>query len=99
MRKMVLIFIILFLLSPISVLAAEKTDLEQELAVLEIEAVDRAAEPLSTEKDFSEILREVVSGNFDFSFSSWQEKLTEMAFGEFQLQGKLLMQLVIVVLL
>ncbi|MBR5590752.1 MAG: hypothetical protein IKW40_04420, partial [Anaerotignum sp.] len=99
MRKTGVLFLILFLLSPISVLAAEVTALERELAVLEIESVDQAAESLDAETDFSEILREVVAGDFDLSFSGWKEKLAEMAFGEFQLQGKLLMQLVIVVLL
>ena len=99
MRKTGVLFLILFLLSPISVLAAEVTALERELAVLKTESVDQAAESLDAETDFSEILREVVTGDFDLSFSGWKEKLTEMAFGEFQLQGKLLMQLVIVVLL
>ncbi|MBR6543137.1 MAG: stage III sporulation protein AE [Anaerotignum sp.] len=99
MRKTGVLFLILFLLSPISVLAAEVTALERELAVLKTESVDQVAESLDAETDFSEILREVVTGDFDLSFSGWKEKLTEMAFGEFQLQGKLLMQLVIVVLL
>ncbi|MBR5793077.1 MAG: stage III sporulation protein AE, partial [Anaerotignum sp.] len=73
--------------------------LEQELERLETDVVDDAAEQLDVEFGFSELLRDMLLGEFDFTFSGWKEKLADAALGEFRLQGKLLMQLVLVVLL
>ena len=101
MKRIGLVLILLFSLLPISAAAAEidmKT-MEQELEKLETEKVDAAAKELESETGFSDLLKDVLVGEFDFSFSGWKEKLTEAAFGEFRLQGRLLMQLVIVVLL
>ena len=101
MRKLGWILVMMLTFFPVTVFAAEmdtKT-IQQELDKLETEAVDEAAEDLDVEMGFSELLEEVLLGEFDLTFSGWQERLTEAALGEFRLQGKLLMQLVIVVLL
>ena len=96
--KKILIFLILILsFSPITAFGAEVV--QQEAQKLETEAVDRAAQELEAETDFSKLLTDVLSGEFDLTFEGIQEKVAEAAFGEFRLQGKLLMQLVIVVLL
>ena len=101
MRKFGLILVLLFTLSPCTAFAAEidTQTMMQELNKLETEKVDEAAEKMDAEMGFSKLLRDVLLGDFDFTFSGWKEKLTEAAFGEFQVQGKLLLQLVIVVLL
>lgn len=99
MRKWCLLFVFLFSLLPQPVFAAEATEIMQELDKLETEAVDNAAEKMDAEIGFSKLLRDIFAGTFDFSFSGLKEALAEAAFGEFRLQGKLLMQLVIVVLL
>lgn len=99
MRKLGFILVLLLTLLPASAFAAEIQTIQQELDKLETEEVDTAAEGMDTEVGFSELLEDVLLGDFDFTFSGWKEKLTEAAFGEFRLQGKLLMQLIIVVLL
>ncbi len=99
MKKIGLVLVLLFTFFSQPVFAAELQTIEQELEKLKTEAVDKAAEKLDAEIKFSDLLKEIFRGEFDFTFSGWQEKLKEMAFGEFQLQGELLLQLVIVVLL
>lgn len=101
MKRIGFVLILLFSLLPMSAFAAEigATVMERELEKLETEVVDTAAKELEAETGFTELLEEVLLGEFDFSFSGWKERLTDAAFGEFRLQGKLLMQLVIVVLL
>ena len=101
MRKLGIVLFLLLIFLPNPVFAAEWNQemIAQELEKLETTAVDDAAEGLGAETDFSHLLEEVLFGAFDFTFSGWKEKVAEMAFGEFQMQGKLLMQLVIVVLL
>ena len=97
MKKIMIFLVLLLSLFPICVLAAETV--QQEAQKLETKEVDRAARELKAEMNFSELLSEILSGEFDFTFEGLQEKVTTAAFGEFYLQGKLLMQLVIVVLL
>lgn len=101
MRKIGLVLVLLFSFLPMPVFGAEMDmqTIEQELEKLETAAVDEAAEELEADVGFSELLRDVLLGEFDFSFSGWKEELTEAAFGEFRLQGRLLMQLILVVLL
>ena len=99
MKKIGLVLLLLFSLLPQPVFASEMSLFEQELQKLETEVVDQAARGLDAETGFTDLLQEVFRGEFDFTFSGWQEKLKEMAFMEFQLQGELLLQLVIVVLL
>ena len=101
MKNIGVILVLLFSLLPVTVFAAE-TDLQMiqtELEKLETETVDEAAEKLDTEANFSELLQDVLMGDFDFTFAGLKEELTEAAFGEFRLQGKLLMQLLIVIIL
>ena len=99
MKKFGLILLLLLVFFAQPVFAAELQTIEQELEKLETEAVDKAAEELDVEISFSELMQEIFRGEFDFTFSGWQEKWGEMAFREFRLQGELLVQLVIVVLL
>jgi len=96
---MILVLVLAFLPNPVFAAEWSQETIEQELEKLETGAVDDAAEKLDAETDFSHLLEDVLFGTFDFTFSGWKEELAEMAFGEFRLQGKLLMQLVIVVLL
>lgn len=101
MKKFGVILVLLFSFLPMPVFAAESDTqvLEQELDKLETKAVDEAARDMDADVGFSELLWDILSGDFDFSFDGLKEEVTEAAFGEFRLQGKLLMQLVIVVLL
>lgn len=103
MRKRICAAIFLFLLLlplPQRAFAAELDGLlQEELGRLEIDAVDDAAEGLEPEQGFGKLLRDILSGNFDFSFRSMGERLAEAAFGEFRIQGKLLAQLILIVIL
>ena len=101
MKRIGIILVILCILFPLTAYGAETEwqTIEQELEKLETETVDMAAREMKPEIRFSALLRDIFNGDFDFGFSGWQEKLTEAAFGEFRLQGKLLMQMVIVILL
>ena len=92
MKKILLFLILLLSFSPTLAFGAEA--IQQEAQKLETEDVDRAARGLDAETDFSKLLSEVLSGEFDLTFEGIQEKVAEMVFGEFRLQGKLLMQLV-----
>lgn len=91
----------LFFLLPNPAFAAEMDvqGLEQEQERLETEAIDEAADGLEAEIGFSDLLQEILRGEFDLSFSGWKEKLSEAALGELHLQGKLLFQLILVVIL
>lgn len=73
--------------------------LQEELERLDTEAVDRAAAEWGQDTDFSGLLREILSGEFDFSFEGMKERFAEAAFGEFRVQGRLLAQLLTVVFL
>ncbi len=101
MKKIGWIFVLLISLLPVPAFAegTEVQRIEQELAKLDTEAVDAAAEDMDADIGFSELLQDIFHGEFDLTFFGWKEKLAEAAFGEFRLQGKLLMQLVIIVLL
>ena len=96
--KKILLFLIL-LLSFFPTLAFGAEAIQQEAQKLETDVVDKAAKNMDAEMNFSELLAEVLSGEFDLTFKGIQGKVAETVFGEFRLQGKLLMQLVIVVLL
>lgn len=98
MRKRIWLLLLLLSLLPVPVYGAE-ADLLAEMDRLETAAVDKAAAPLQAEVGFSAMLRDILTGAFDFSFSGWKEGLTEALFGELHLQGRLLLQLLIVVLL
>ena len=88
--KRICVFLLLVLsFLPVSALAAEMEmhTIEQELKRLETDAVDDAAEQMDAEIGFTELLQDMLWGEFDFTFSSWKEKLADAAFGEFRLQG------------
>lgn len=113
MKKGILFVICLFLLFlPFPVFAAGETgqaitqetieEAEQEALLkefdkLDTEAVDRAAG--ESEVGFSALLRQILTGEFDFTFSGMQEATAEAAFREVRTQGRLLLQLVLVVVL
>ena len=101
MRKVGFILILMLTFLPVNAFASEidTRTIKQELDKLETAAVDEAAKDLNADMGFSELLEDMLLGEFDFTFSGWKEKLAEAALGEFRLQGKLLMQMVIVVLL
>ena len=99
MKRTMIFLILLVLFLPVSAAAAEDAVLRQELQKLDTQQVDAAAEGLDAETGFSELMADIFSGEFDFTFAGMQEELAEAAFTEFRLQGKLLLQLVIVVLL
>ncbi len=101
MKKCLLVLVLLLSILPTSVFAMEidAETIEAELEKLETEAVDEAAEDLDADVGFSKLLKDVVLGEFDFTFAGWKEGIIEAAFGEFQVQGKLLTQLLLVVIL
>lgn len=101
MKKCLVLFLLILSLFPTVALAAEidAQTIEGELEKLETEAVDEAAEDLDADVGFTKLLRDILLGDFDFTFAGWKEKLVEMAFGEFRVQGRLLTQLLLVVIL
>lgn len=105
MKKRGLLLLLLLSLLPQPAYAAEESgsiesgSIESGLAELETEAVDAAAEDLGAEQGFSELLREVLSGEFDFGFSDLKEKALAQTLGELRVQGRLLAQLVLIVIL
>lgn len=99
-----LVFLCLMLFFSVPVQAAEAGEPAQETVLaeldrLDMEMIDHAAEEAEAESSFSVLLREILTGEFDFSFSMLKEKAEEAAFGEIRIQGQLLVQLVLVVLL
>lgn len=101
MKKCLLILLLLLLFFPTVAFGAEidPQSIEAELEKLETEAVDEAAEDLDADVGFSKLLQDVLLGEFDFTFQGMREKFLEAAFGEFLVQGKLLTQLLLVVIL
>lgn len=101
MKKCVLFLVLLLSFLPTVAFASEIDPqmIEGELEKLETEAVDEAAEELDADVGFSKLLKDILLGDFDFTFSGLKEKLLEAAFGEFRVQGKLLTQLLLVVIL
>ena len=99
MRKWGLLFIVFLFLLPRIAYAEEAVSLQTELEKLETTAVDAAAEEMDSDVGFSKLLEDVLSGEFDFTFADLKERLLEQAFGEFRVQGRLLAQLILVVIL
>lgn len=101
MKRCLMILVLLLSFLPTSVFAAEidTQTIEAELEKLETEAVDEAAEDLDADVGFSKLLQDVLLGDFDFTFAGLKEQILEAAFGEFRVQGKLLTQLLLVVIL
>lgn len=102
MKKWGLLLILLLSLLPRVAYAEETADaicIEGEMEGLDTDAVDAAAEEMDAEVSFSDLLAEILSGEFDFTFANIKEKALELAFGELRMQGRLLAQLVLIVIL
>ena len=102
MKKWGLLLILLLSLLPRTAFAAETADaicIEGETEGLDTDAVDAAAEEMDAEVSFSDLLAEILSGEFDFTFANIREKALELMFGELRMQGRLLAQLVLIVIL
>ena len=101
-KKWGLLLILLLSLLPRTAFAAETADaicIEGETEGLDTDAVDAAAEEMDAAVSFSDLLAEILSGEFDFTFANIREKASELMFGELRMQGKLLAQLVLIVIL
>lgn len=66
---------------------------------LDTEEIDRMAKKADADGSFSDLVRQMLTGEFDFSFRGLRETAAEEAFGEIRAQGRLLLQLVLVVIL
>ncbi len=104
MKKWILLLALILSFLPRAVYAAEPAeitaiDIENELEKLDTAAVDAAAEKLGAEIGFSDLLAEILSGEFEFTLSDWKEWILEGVIGELRVQGRLLAQLVLIVLL
>ena len=102
MKKWGLLLILLLSLLPRTAFAAEMVDaicIEGETEGLDTDAVDAAAEEMDAAVSFSDLLAEILSGDFDFTFANIREKASELMFGELRMQGRLLAQLVLIVIL
>ena len=101
-KKWGLLLILLLSLLPRTAFAAETADaicIEGETEGLDTDAVDAAAEEMDAAVSFSDLLAEILSGEFDFTFANIREKASELMFGELRMQGRLLAQLVLIVIL
>lgn len=56
--------------------------IEGETEGLDTDAVDAATEEMDAEVSFSDLLAEILSGEFDFTFANIKEKALELTFGE-----------------
>ena len=73
MKKWGLLLILLLSLLPRTAFAAETADaicIEGEMEGLDMEAVDAAAEEMDAAVSFSDLLAEILSGEFDFTFAN-----------------------------
>ena len=73
MKKWGLLLILLLSLLPRTAFAAETADaicIEGETEGLDTDAVDAAAEEMDAEVSFSDLLAEILSGEFDFTFAN-----------------------------
>ena len=72
MKKWGLLLILLLSLLPRTTFAEETADaicIEGETEGLDTDAVDAAAEEMDAEVSFSDLLAEILSGEFDFTFA------------------------------
>ena len=102
MKKWGLLLILLLSLLPRTTFAEETADaicIEGETEGLDTDAVDAATEEMDAGVSFSDLLAEILSGEFDFTFANIKEKALELTFGELRMQGRLLAQLVLIVIL
>ena len=102
MKKWGLLLTLLLSLLPRTTFAEETADaicIEGETEGLDTDAVDAATEEMDAGVSFSDLLAEILSGEFDFTFANIKEKALELTFGELRMQGRLLAQLVLIVIL
>lgn len=94
MRRIWGVLLACFLLLPTQAFGQEL--LEKQLEELELEQVEGE---LADGTSFASLLDEILTGDFDFSFSNILEEIGELAFGELRLQKALLAELLVVVIL
>lgn len=94
MKKIIIILFLFLGLMPSPVYAEDL--LESQLDSLGLENVDAR---LDDGTSFSSMVRNIISGEYSFSFEDLPGTIGELAFGEFKTQGRLLTQLLLVVIL
>ena len=95
---MIVLFSLFLLAMPVPALGAS-TELAPYLEDLDMEQIDAAAEDAVEDVTFSELVEDVLTGDFSFSMEDLWEKLGEVAFGELRTQTGLIMQLIAVSIL
>ncbi|WP_304507208.1 stage III sporulation protein AE [Anaerotignum sp.] len=94
MKKIIIILFLFLGFLPSPVYAEDL--LENQLDSLDLENVDAR---LDDGTSFSSMVRNIISGEYSFSFKDLPDTIGELAFGEFKAQGRLLTQLLLVVIL
>lgn len=94
MKKILIVLLLIFGLMPSPAYAEDL--LESQLDSLGLENVDARLEDGTS---FSSLVRDIISGEFSFTFKDLPHTIGNMAFGEFKTQGRLLTQLLLVVIL
>lgn len=95
---MIVLFSLFLLAMPVPAWGAS-TELAPYLEDLDMEQIDAAAENAVEDVTFSELVEDVLTGDFSFSMEDLWEKLGEVAFGELRTQTGLIMQLIAVSIL
>ena len=95
---MMVLFSLFLLAMPVPAWGAS-TELAPYLEDLDMEQIDAAAENAVEDVTFSELVEDVLTGDFSFSMEDLWEKLGEVAFGELRTQTGLIMQLIAVSIL
>ncbi|MBM6828084.1 stage III sporulation protein AE [Anaerotignum lactatifermentans] len=70
-----------------------------QLEDLELSRADEMAEEAGAGTSLSQLIEEILMGEYSFSMEDWADRLWEMAFGELAAQKSLLIQLLLVVVL
>lgn len=94
MKKALWIFCVLCFLTPVPVLGEDL--LQGQLESLQLDEIE-AELPDGT--SFGELVENIISGEFSLSFEEIPKAIGDLAFDEFKTQGKLLTQLVLIVIL
>lgn len=97
MKKKIGILLLLFLFFPKIVFASDLALSQME--DLELSQADEIAEEAGTGTSLSQLIEEVLTGEYSFSLEDWIQKLWDTAFGELMAQKALLIQLLLVVVL
>jgi len=94
MKRICIVFLLFLALLPSPVYAEDL--LENQLDSLGLENVDAR---LDDGTSFASLVRDIISGDYSFSFEDLPRTIMDLAFGEFKTQGRLLTQLLLVVIL